>query len=79
MKFGFGHKLIYIIKKVMGLVNLVNKKTETPVDPNKLTASEIQVILQALKTATVRGEYVELFYSAALKLQNQYLETKEEK
>lgn len=63
----------------MGLVNLVNKKGETPVDPNKLTNAELQILLQALKTAVIRGENVELFYSAAIKLQNQYLETKEEK
>lgn len=64
----------------MGLIDLINKKTELVIeDPNKLTQEEIQVLLQSLKTATLRGDHVELFYSAAVKLQNQYITLKDKK
>ena len=52
-------------------------KTKTPEvknDPNKLNTSELQLLLQLLKQATLKGEQIELFYGLVIKLQNQYLE-----
>lgn len=57
----------------MGILDKVVKK-EVEQDPNKLNASEIQIALQLLKLATIKGEQVEIFYNLVVKLQNQFLE-----
>jgi len=48
------------------------KKETVVVDVNQLTIPEIEIILNALRNSTLKGEHVELFYNAVLKLQNQY-------
>ena len=56
-------------------LDLVSKKS-TPdniPDPNQLTVAELEYVLNTLKTSTLRGDQVELFYSLVVKLQNQYL------
>lgn len=50
-----------------------NKQTQTP-DANNLSAQELELLLNALKTTTIVGEQVELFYNLVVKLQNQYIE-----
>ena len=50
-----------------------SKPTESKVDINQLTAAEIQLILFLLKQSTIKGEQVEIFYNAVVKLQNQFL------
>jgi hypothetical protein len=62
----------------MGLADLINKNKSVE-DLNRLTTEEIQIILQSLKTSVIRGEYVEIFYSAILKLQNQYVSLNDKK
>jgi hypothetical protein len=43
-------------------------------DPNQLTGPELDFLLRTLKTCTLKGDQVEMFYNAVIKLQNQYLE-----
>lgn len=49
------------------------KTTESKIDLNQLTSAEIQLILVLLKQSTLKGDQVESFYNAVIKLQNQYL------
>lgn len=51
-----------------------NKKQESLQDLNKLTGPEIDFLLRTLKTCTIKGEQVEIFYNIAIKLQNQFIE-----
>lgn len=50
-----------------------NKQTQAP-DVNNLSAQELELLLNALKSTTIIGEQVELFYNLVIKLQNQYTE-----
>ena len=50
-----------------------SSNSETTQDANQLTGPEIDFLLRTLKTCTLKGEHVELFYNIAIKLQNQYL------
>lgn len=43
-------------------------------DPNQLTGPELDFLLRTLKTCTLKGEQVEMFYNMVIKLQNQYLD-----
>jgi len=54
--------------------NTTNTNQEPIQDPNKLTGPEIDFLLRTLKSCTLKGEYVELFYNMVIKLQNQYLD-----
>jgi len=49
-------------------------KQEAIQDPNHLTGPELDFLLRTLKTCTLKGEQVEMFYNMVIKLQNQYLE-----
>lgn len=49
-----------------------NKQTQTP-DVNNLSAQELELLLNTLKSTTIVGEQVELFYNLIIKLQNQYI------
>ena len=65
----------------MGIVNkLVGAKTPNH-NPNELTAQELEFILNCMKSVTIAGEQVEVFYNMIIKLQNQYTEqiTKQDK
>jgi len=42
-------------------------------DPDKLTVLELEFILNAMKTSTIVGDQVEMFYDLIIKLQNQYI------
>lgn len=59
----------------MGIINkLSNVISTSTVDANQLAPEEIEFLLNALKTTTLMGEHVEMFYNMVVKLQNQYVE-----
>ena len=59
----------------MGIINKLSNAISTPpVNENQLTPEEIEFLLNALKTTTIMGEQVEMFYNMVVKLQNQYIE-----
>jgi hypothetical protein len=41
---------------------------------DQLNGSELDFLLRILKTCTIKGEQVEMFYNVVVKLQNQYVE-----
>ena len=45
-----------------------------PTPNNTLTVEELDYVLRVLKTASVQGDQVEMFYNLVIKLQNQYVE-----
>lgn len=51
-----------------------SNKQEVIQDPNQLTGPELDFLLRTLKTCTLKGEQVEMFYNTVIKLQNQYLD-----
>lgn len=56
----------------MSIINkLVGSKTSNR-DANKLDLQELTFILNVMKSTTITGDQVELFYNMVLKLQNQY-------
>lgn len=58
----------------MGLIDqMIKGVSSKKEDPNQLNTQEIQLVLSLLKLSTVKGEQVETFYNAVIKLQNQYL------
>jgi hypothetical protein len=59
----------------MGIINKLSNAISTPpVNENQLSAEEIEFLLNALKTTTIMGEQVEMFYNMVVKLQTQYIE-----
>jgi hypothetical protein len=59
----------------MGIINKLSNAISTPAaDENQLAPEEIEFLLNALKTTTLMGEHVEMFYNMVVKLQNQYIE-----
>lgn len=59
----------------MGIINKLAATVTSPtVDPNKLSIEEIEFLLNSLKTVTIIGDQVEMFYNLVVKLQNQYIE-----
>ncbi len=59
----------------MGIIDKLSNAISTPpVNENQLTPEEIEFLLNALKTTTIMGEHVEMFYNMVVKLQNQYIE-----
>ena len=59
----------------MGIVDRINKSTvQSNQNVNQLNTSELEFLLTLLKTTTLTGEQVELFYNMVIKLQNQYTE-----
>ena len=64
-----------MLKKVMNnLLDIVKKKEEEK--SNQLTLQELEFLLFLIKNSTFKGEQVELIYTAAIKLQQQYLDLK---
>lgn len=45
-----------------------------PIPENQLNSPELDFLLRLLKTATLTGDQVEVFYNLVVKLQNQYIE-----
>lgn len=56
------------------ILNQENTTQESLQDLNKLSGTEIDFLLRTLKTCTLKGEHVEIFYNIAIKLQNQFIE-----
>ena len=56
------------------ILNQENIQQESLQDLNKLSGPEIDFLLRTLKTCTIKGEHVEIFYNIAIKLQNQFTE-----
>lgn len=56
------------------LLDIVKKKEEEK--NNQLTLQELEFLLFLIKNSTFKGEQVELIYTAAIKLQQQYLDLK---
>lgn len=48
-------------------------KIEKQTDPNELNTQELEFLLSMLKTSTLKGDQVEMFYNLVIKLQNQYI------
>jgi len=64
-------------KQVMAnLLDIVNRQ-EKP--DGKLTLPELEFLLLLIKNSTFKGEHVEMIYSAAIKLQQQYIELQPKK
>lgn len=57
----------------MGILNKIIANKNEQADPNKLSNQEIEIILVALKSTTLLGDQVEIFYNLIIKLQNQYI------
>ena len=64
-------------KQVMANLLDIVKRQETP--EAKLTLPELEFLLLLIKNSTFKGEYVETIYSAAIKLQQQYIELQPKK
>lgn len=58
----------------MSIINKIAAAVTPTSDPNKLSTTEIEFLLNSLKTVTITGEHVEMFYNLVIKLQNQYIE-----
>jgi 7,8-dihydro-6-hydroxymethylpterin-pyrophosphokinase len=59
----------------MGIINKINKPVQQANQSvNQLNTSELEFLLTMLRTSTLTGEQVELFYNMVIKLQNQYTE-----
>lgn len=58
----------------MSIINKLTAAVTSSPDPNKLSLEEIEFLLNSLKTVTIVGEHVEMFYNLVVKLQNQYIE-----
>jgi hypothetical protein len=56
-------------------MSIISKITPTPTtDPNILDLHELEFILTSLKSVTITGDQVEMFYNLVVKLQNQYID-----
>jgi hypothetical protein len=58
----------------MGIINKLTNTITSTIDPNQLSPEEIEFLLNQLKSVTIVGEQVEMFYNLIIKLQNQYIE-----
>jgi hypothetical protein len=59
----------------MNIMSIISKITPAPTaDPNVLDLHELEFILTSLKSVTITGEQVEMFYNLVVKLQNQYID-----
>ena len=51
-----------------------NPQNNTPLSPNQLTVTEIEVLLSMIKRTTFLGEDIEPLYNLVNKLQNQHIQ-----
>jgi hypothetical protein len=59
----------------MNIMSIISKITpKSTVDPNILDLHELEFILTSLKSVTITGDQVEMFYNLVVKLQNQYID-----
>lgn len=57
----------------MSILDKIKPAIKLAPDPDKLTVLELEFILNAMKTTTIVGDQVEMFYDLIIKLQNQYI------
>lgn len=60
-----------IINRIAGK-QPIQHTTQVPHDANKLTLQELEFLLNTLKSTTIVGDQVEMFYIMVIKLQEQY-------
>jgi hypothetical protein len=65
----------------MGLIDKIVPKQPAPVQnttpaPEQLNVQELEFLLSLIKQASFKGEYIEVVYNAASKLQAQYTKIK---
>ena len=63
----------------MPIFSRSSKPNEKVEDSTKLSQEEIEFLLNTLKTTTLVGEQVEMFYTMVWKLQEQYLQLQDKK
>lgn len=57
----------------MSILNKIQPNKKDSIPENQLNVPELDFLLKVLKTATLTGEQVEMFYNLVVKLQNQYI------
>ena len=68
----------------MSLINRITGKqpiqqtTQVSDDATKLTLQELEFLLNTLKSTTIVGDQVEMFYIMVIKLQEQYIQLQQE-
>ncbi len=54
------------------------QQTQASEDPTKLSLQELEFLLNTLKSTTIVGDQVEMFYIMVVKLQEQYIQLQQE-
>jgi hypothetical protein len=65
----------------MGLISNLTRQAkpiQSPEDTTKLTLQEIEFLLNTLKSTSIVGDQVEMFYIMVIKLQEQYMQLQQE-
>ncbi len=68
----------------MSLINRITGKqptqqtTQVSDDATKLTLQELEFLLNTLKSTSIVGDQVEMFYIMVIKLQEQYMQQQQE-
>ena len=68
----------------MSLINKITGRqpapqtTQVPDDATKLSLQELEFLLNTLKSTTIVGDQVEMFYIMVMKLQEQYIQLQQE-
>ena len=68
----------------MSLINRITGKqpiqqtTQVSDDATKLSLQELEFLLNTLKSTTIVGDQVEMFYIMVIKLQEQYIQLQQE-
>ena len=56
----------------------IQQTTQVSDDATKLTLQELEFLLSTLKSTTIVGDQVEMFYIMVIKLQEQYIQLQQE-
>lgn len=66
-----------IINRITGK-QPIQQTTQVSDDATKLTLQELEFLLNTLKSTTIVGDQVEMFYIMVIKLQEQYIQLQQE-
>ena len=66
-----------IINRIIGK-QPVQQTIQVPDDVTKLTLQELEFLLNTLKSTSIVGYQVEMFYTMVVKLQEQYIQLQQE-
>ena len=66
-----------IINRIIGK-QPAQQTTQVPDDVTKLTLQELEFLLNTLKSTSIVGYQVEMFYTMVVKLQEQYIQLQQE-